>query len=177
MKNIINIFLNFVSYFNKASYLNGRHQWVMCYRNFPLVNTDINMYLEAFRSRLKTFYMDRKPIKRVDDLLHMLLEREEDDFWRYKRQTFYTDNSDLFKANLNQHEAELKTLDIDLSILNESHWKVKSQWNDQYRNVSKTTELCCYDHFYNKYLIIIWMYLCKHLLRLSWFQYIVFVDS
>ena len=52
----------------------------MCYRNFSHVNTDINIYLEAFRSRLKTFYMDRKPIKRVDDLLHMLLEREEDDF-------------------------------------------------------------------------------------------------
>ena len=177
MKNIINIFLNFVSYFNKASYLNRCHQWVMCYRNFSHVNTDINIYLEAFRSRLKTFYMDRKPIKRVDDLLHMLLEIEEDDFWRYKRQTFYTDNSDLFKANLNQHEAELKLLDIDSSIANESHWKVKSQWNDQYCNVSKTTKLCCYDHFYNKHLTITWMYLCKHLLRLSWFQYIVFVDS
>ena len=52
----------FVSYF-KQNYLNCCHQWAMCYRNFPHGNTDTSMYVEAFHNRLKTFYMDRKPIK------------------------------------------------------------------------------------------------------------------
>ena len=64
--------------------------------NCPYGNTDTNMYVEAFYSRLKTFYMDRKPIRSVDDLLNVLLKLEEDDFWRYKRETFYTNNDDLF---------------------------------------------------------------------------------
>ena len=47
----------------------------MCYRNFSHGNTDTNMYVEAFHNRHKTFYRDRKPIKRVDDLLNMLVFR------------------------------------------------------------------------------------------------------
>lgn len=77
---------------------------------FSTCNTDTHMYVEAFHNGLKTFYMDRKPIKRVDDLLNMLLKIE-DDFWRYKTQTFYTNNADLCNPNLNRHEAALKIPD------------------------------------------------------------------
>ena len=45
----------------------------MSYRNFSHGNSDTNMYVEAFHNRLKTFYMDRKPIKRIDNLLQLLL--------------------------------------------------------------------------------------------------------
>ena len=156
------LFPEFVSYF-KQNYLNRCHQWAMCYRNCPHGNTDTNMYVEAFHNRLKTFYMDRKPIKRVDDLLNMLLKIEEDDFWRYKRETFYTNNADLCKTNLNRHEAGSKIPDTDISVVNDSLWKVKSQTSDQYYNVCKTAELSCYDHCYNKCLTITCMELCEHL--------------
>ena len=135
----------------------------MCYRNFPHGNTELNMYAEAFHNRLKTFYLDRKPIKRLDDLLNMLFKIEEDDFWRYKRQTFYMNNADLCKTNLDRHEAGLKIPDTDISIVNERLWKVKSQTRDQYYIVSKTAELCCYDHCYSKCFTITCMELCEHL--------------
>ena len=121
------------------------------------------MYVEAFHNRLKTFYLDRKPIKKVDDFSNMLFKIEVDDFWRYNWQKFCTNNADLCKTNLNRHEARLKFRDPDISIVNESLWKVKSQTSDQYYNVSKTVELCCYDHCYNKCLTITCMELSEHL--------------
>ena len=90
--------------------MNHCHQLAMCCQNFPHGNTDTNMHVEAFHNRLKTFYMNRKPRKRVDDLLNMLLKIE-DDIWRYKTQTFYTNNADLCNPNLNWHEAALKIPD------------------------------------------------------------------
>ena len=42
---------------------------------FSTCNTDTHMYVEAFHNGLKTFYMDRKPIKRVDDLLNVVENR------------------------------------------------------------------------------------------------------
>lgn len=79
LKNVINFFLNLLVIF-KQNHLNRRHQGAMCYRNFEHGNVDTNMYVEAFHNRLKSFYMDRRLIKKVDDLLNMLLKIEEDDF-------------------------------------------------------------------------------------------------
>ena len=107
--------------------------------------------------------MDRKPITEVDDLLNILFKIEEDEFWRYKRQIFYINNADLCKTNLNRHEAGLKIADTDISIVNESLSKVKSQTSDQYYNVSKKAELYYYDHCYNECLTVTCMELCEHL--------------
>ena len=121
------------------------------------------MYVESFYNRLKTFNMDRKPTARVNDSLNMLFKIEKDNFWRYKRQTFYMNNTELRKTNLNRHEAGLKIPDTDISVVTESLWIVKSQTSDQFYNFSKTAELCCYDHCYNKCLTITCMDLCEHL--------------
>ena len=67
------------------------------------------------------------------------------------------------KTNLNGHQAGSKIPDTDISVVNESLCKVKSQTSDQYYNVCKTVELRCYDHFYNKCLTITCMELCEHL--------------
>ena len=143
--------------------MNRCNQWAMCYQNFSHGYTDTNMYVESFYNRLKTFHMDRKPIERVNDSLNMLFKIEKDNFWRYKRQTFYMNNTELHKTNLNRHEVGLKIPDTDISIVTESLWIVKSQTSDQYYNFSKTAELCCYGHCYNKCLTITCMDLCEHL--------------
>ena len=52
------------------------------------------------------------------------------------------------KTNLNGHEAGSKIPDTDISVVNESLCKVKSQTSDQYYNVCKTVELRCYEHLY-----------------------------
>lgn len=64
------------------NYFNRCEKWAMCYRNFEHANTDTNMYVESFHNRLKTFFMNRKINKRVDDLVLKLLEIEEEDYWR-----------------------------------------------------------------------------------------------
>ena len=121
------------------------------------------MYVEAFHNRLKIFYMGKKPTRRVDNLLNMLLKIEEDDFWRYKRQTFHTNNAELCNPNLNRHEAGLKTPDTDISVVIENLWQIRSQTSNHYYNVSKTAELSCYDHCYTECLTISCMEVCEHL--------------
>ena len=65
----------------KVNYKERAKQWAMCYRNFEHANTDTNMYVESFHDVLKTYYMERKPNKRVDDLINVLLTYEEDNYW------------------------------------------------------------------------------------------------
>ena len=60
----------------KMYYFNRVEKWAMCFRNFPHANTDTNMFLEAYHNRIKTFYMNRKTNKRVDDLFNLLLSIE-----------------------------------------------------------------------------------------------------
>ena len=57
-------------------------KWAMCYRQFDHANTDTNMLCESFQNKLKTFYLDRRPNKRLDDLVNLVLAIEEDGYWR-----------------------------------------------------------------------------------------------
>ena len=78
----------FIRYF-QGFYLNRPEKWAMCYRNFPHANTDTNMFIESFHNRLKTYYMQRKRGRRLDDLVNLLLTIEEDDFWRHRLDMMY----------------------------------------------------------------------------------------
>ena len=49
------------------------------------------MFDELFHSKLKCFYLERMPNKRIDDLVNVLLEIEADDYWSHKRRTVYLD--------------------------------------------------------------------------------------
>ena len=71
---------NFGEYF-KVNYKERAKRWAMCYRNFEHANTDTNLYVEPFHNVLKTYYMERKPNKSVDDLINVLLTCEEDNYW------------------------------------------------------------------------------------------------
>ena len=75
---------NFGEYF-QVNYKDCAKQWAVCYRNFEDANTDTNMYVESFHNDLKTYHKERKPNKRVDDLINVLLTDEEGTYWRYKR--------------------------------------------------------------------------------------------
>ena len=65
----------------KVNYKDRAKQWAMCYRNFEHANTDTNMYVGSFHNVLKAYHMERKPNKRVDDLINVLLTYEEDNYW------------------------------------------------------------------------------------------------
>ena len=98
----------------------------MCYRNFEHANTDTNMYVESFHNVLKTYYMERKPNKRVDDLINLLLTYEEDTYWRHKREKIYATKHQSANNN-SRHTRGMAIVDKDLTIANETTWKVKSQ--------------------------------------------------
>ena len=79
---------NFGKYF-QVNYKDRTKQQAMCYRNFEYANTDTNMYVESFHNVLKTYYMERKLNKRVDDLINVLLTYEEYTYWRHKGEKIY----------------------------------------------------------------------------------------
>ena len=69
---------NLGEYF-QVNYMDRAKQWAMSYRSFEHANTDTNMYEESFHNVLKTYYIERKPNKRVVDLKNVLLLTYEED--------------------------------------------------------------------------------------------------
>ena len=61
-------------------YFNRLQKWCMAYRNFPHGNTDTNMFLESYHNRIKTFYCKRQKLKRIEELIQLLMGIEEDDY-------------------------------------------------------------------------------------------------
>ena len=74
----------FVCYF-QDNYMSRVEKWAMCFRQFDHFHADTNMFVESFHNKLKTFFMEQRPNKRVDDLINLLLTKEEEDYWRRKR--------------------------------------------------------------------------------------------
>ena len=60
----------FVHYF-KSTYVSRPAKWAMRYRQFEHANTDTNMFVESFHNKLKNFYLERMPNKRIDDLINV----------------------------------------------------------------------------------------------------------
>lgn len=48
------------------------------FRNQYHAGTDTNMFCESSFNKLKTYYMKRKPTRRIDDLVDILLKMEKD---------------------------------------------------------------------------------------------------
>ena len=116
---------NFGEYF-QVNYKDRAKQWAMCYRNFEHANTDTNMYVESLHNVLKTYYMERKPNKSVDDLINALLTYEEDPYWRHRREKIYAAKHQ-FDNNNSRHTRGMAIVDEDLMVVNETTWNVKSQ--------------------------------------------------
>ena len=116
---------NFREYF-QVNYKDRTKQWAICYSNFEHANTDTNMYVESFHNVLKTYYVERKPNKRVDDLINVLLTYEEDTYWRHKQEKIYATKHQSAKNN-SRHTRRMAIVDEDLVVVNETTWKVKYQ--------------------------------------------------
>ena len=97
----------------------------MCYRNFEHANTDTNKYLEDFHNVLKTYYMERKPNKRVDDFINALLTYEEGIYWRHQQENIYATKHQSANNN-SRHTTRMATVDEDLMVVSKTTWKVMS---------------------------------------------------
>ena len=108
--------------------------WGIFSGNFEHANRDTNMYVESFHNVLETYYMERKPNNRVDDLINVLLAYEEDTYWRHKRKKTYATKHQS-ASNNSRHTRGMAIAEEDLTVVNETNWKVKSQSKGKIMNI------------------------------------------
>ncbi|XP_063595250.1 uncharacterized protein LOC134772142 [Penaeus indicus] len=155
---------SFVKYFF-SNYMNRPEAWAMCYRQFPHANTDTNMFAEAFHNRLKTFFMKRQPNRRVDDLVNLLLEIEEEDFWRRKSDLQYKSTAPPpLIPHQSRHRKDLQIEDKDVEHVEYGVWRVKSQSKAEvWYKVTSIERSCDQDHCFERCQELACLGLCSHL--------------
>ncbi|XP_057301394.1 uncharacterized protein LOC130635887 [Hydractinia symbiolongicarpus] len=135
----------FAKYFQDR-YVRRAEKWAMCYRQFEHCNTDTNMFVESFHNKLKTFFMERRPNKRIDDLINLLLTIEEEDYWRKKRSLTYYGNLKNISIEDSRHTKGLNISDAKVEKLSESEWTVQSQSRDGCQYNVRMLENKCTDN-------------------------------
>ena len=166
----------FVEFFD-THYLNRSANWAMSSRQFAHAKTDTNMYIESFHNRLKTFYMNKRLNKRLDDLIKILLIIEEEDHWRHRKQMLYESGRNMQKQT-SRHKRGIKIKDIDVEQVSESKWNIKSQTssNDDDDDDDENTEMyeaymkhtdCFEDLCFTRCLEIGCCNLCSHMYECS----------
>ena len=109
-------------------------KWAKCYRHFPHGDTDTNMYLEryknvlhvlhirtlnlhSFHNQLKTVHLNGKVNRRVDYLLHHLLQYEKDVFFNYQRtRRLPLAASSKMRKEANRHDRGLQIPASDVQV-------------------------------------------------------------
>ncbi|XP_052121990.1 uncharacterized protein LOC113217748 [Frankliniella occidentalis] len=120
----------FTKYFNNTFFPKA-HKWAKCYRLKPHAETETTMLVESFHNILKTHYMKRAPCKRLDDLIDLLLDIEEDYYVRYTNSVLLKTMSDKdHRALSRRHLKGIEIKDSDVTLVSERFWTVKSQEKD-----------------------------------------------
>ena len=91
--------------------------WGIFSGNIEHANRDTNIYVESFHNVLETYYMERKPKNRVDDLINVLLAYEEDTYWRHKRKKIYATKHQS-ASNNSRHTRGIAISEEDLTVGN-----------------------------------------------------------
>ena len=121
-------------------------KWAMCFRQFEHCTTDTNMFVESFQDKLKTFFVERRPNKRVDDLIILLLTIEEEDYWRRKRDVeYYESLVDQPTDQINRHEKGINISDAHVNKIDEEIYEVFSQSNNECQYLVKKINNKCND--------------------------------
>ena len=86
----------------------------------------LNMYVESFHNVLETYYMERKPNKRVNALIVVLFTYKENTYWRHKQERIYATKYQSPNNN-SGHTRGMTVVNEQLTVLNETNRKEKSQ--------------------------------------------------
>ncbi|KAK3920487.1 Zinc finger and BTB domain-containing protein 11 [Frankliniella fusca] len=117
----------FKDYFNKT-FLPKARKWAKCYRLDHHGETETTMLVESFHNILKTVYMKRRPNKRLDDLVDLLLTIEEDYYTRYTNAILLNSMSDKDYSDLSKrHLKGMEINDSDVTQISQRCWTVRSQ--------------------------------------------------
>ncbi|KAK3928240.1 Zinc finger protein 511 [Frankliniella fusca] len=139
-----NVSPGFFKYMTET-FLPKAKKWAKCFRQNYHGNVDTTMHVESFHNILKTVYLNRKPNKRVDDLLDILLQVEEDYFVRYQNAVMTESLSDEdFDAILKRHDRGIKISNLHVANISANLWHVKSQGTDKdtHYTVVKCLDVC-----------------------------------
>jgi len=144
-------------------YLNRPEEWAMCYRLFFHDGVDTNMLLESLHNIMKTFKLERRPNRRVDNLLVLLLDMEEE---RYKEYTLEKAKNYVRPATVpsKKHEEGLKIGDSHVLKIAAGSWKFISATNIRiHYNITKKADFCKESHCYITCPSLACEGLCAHL--------------
>ena len=133
----------FTKYYQN-NYMKRSEKWAMCHRQFNHCKTDTNMFVESFHNKLKTNFMERKPNKRIDDLVNLLLTIEEEDYWRRKREIEYFEKTNNIATDgSNRHKKGLNIPDAHVTKIDEGSFEIVSQSEkDCHYIVKRATDNC-----------------------------------
>uniref|UniRef100_A0A8D9BR71 SWIM-type domain-containing protein n=1 Tax=Cacopsylla melanoneura TaxID=428564 RepID=A0A8D9BR71_9HEMI len=120
---------SFMEYFHTFC-LSETKKWAMFARRFPHKNVDTTMYVESFHNILKSIYLKRRPNKRVDTLLNLLLQVEEDNYSRRNLSLVTNNREAVINSITQQHVKSVSILDNNVEeVIGNSLWKVQSASN------------------------------------------------
>jgi hypothetical protein len=161
MKKYVHLAPKFCQYFHKEYLISEERikKWASCYRNFYHGHVNTTGHVESFHNRLKTVYLKRKPNKRIDDLIQILLGIENEDYWRRKRRS-------TFGVNLSVNERHSKGLKIPDSFvtIEDKQCIVKSSSTDGSNYIVTKIKDHCFDDFcFFKCTVSSCHNLCSHL--------------
>ncbi|KAK3926099.1 Krueppel-like protein 1 [Frankliniella fusca] len=161
----------FVKYFEKE-YSMRPHLWALCYRNFPHGHTDTNMYCESFHNKIKTFYLERKQNRRVDDLINLLQEAERDRYLEHLEMVLENRlKAEVPISHKRRHVRGIAISDDDISCPESTQdecrfWIMKSQSSapesEEYF-ITRYSMKCELDHCYERCPESECLQLCSHL--------------
>ena len=130
----------------RDSYTGRVEKRAMCFQQFEHCKADTNMFVEFFHNKLKTFFMERRPNKRVDDLINLLLTIEEEDYWSRKRDVeYYESLAGQPTDQINRHEKGINIPDAHVNKIDEEIYEVVSQSNNNYQYLVKKINNKCND--------------------------------
>jgi hypothetical protein len=154
----------FVDYLD-LNYFNRPDEWSSCFRTMYHDSVDTNMLLESFHNLLKTVELSRRPNRRVDTLIELLLDMEENRFREYLVQKSKKMDPPLVGPTT-RHQKGLRIPDSSVLKLDQQSWKVEStsrphKWHD----ISKVSDFCFSSHCYLACPATPCDGLCAHLYR------------
>lgn len=117
MEIIIDSLLNsdrFLSYL-RSTYLGRTQEWARCYRNFFHHFVDTNMLLEALHNFIKSVLLKRRPNRRVETLIRILLNMETEIFAQHSVIMSMLDPEDSVPVITARHKRGMKISDMEIT--------------------------------------------------------------
>ncbi|KAI5699834.1 hypothetical protein M8J75_009490 [Diaphorina citri] len=159
---------SFIKYMD-SYYFHRCEKWAMCFRqNLKHGNVNTTAHVESFHNKLKKVYFQRKPNKRMDDLLDVLFTIEQDDYAARQRETIFNCNLVEDLVIDRRHNNGMEIADACIHKINDFLWGVQSLPNNNMTyQVYQFEKTCSHDFCFVKCTKSSCHNLCSHMYTCS----------